>query len=172
MQFSDLTSEGLAKLEAKLLADVEVVRRMRELLEEHRAVWDGRGGAEPGGMPKPGAVVAARTVTPAIVEAKPRKSLEDLAEEWLAGLEDGTFLTDQLRWAIRKRGTNPSENDIKTLMNRLQRTGKVTVQEKRKGRGGSLFRRLTPGIRPENPGTTEAPAVADAAEDTSGTPLS
>ena len=39
MQFSDFSLEGLARLEAKLLADVEVVRRMRVLLEEHQAVW-------------------------------------------------------------------------------------------------------------------------------------
>ncbi|MBL9132381.1 MAG: hypothetical protein JNG86_14345, partial [Verrucomicrobiaceae bacterium] len=36
MTVSDISPEALARLEAKLLADLEVVRKMRVLVEEHR----------------------------------------------------------------------------------------------------------------------------------------
>lgn len=149
MQFSDFTSEGLARLEAKLLADVEVVRRMRALLEEHKAVWEGRGGPV-AGNPQPVPVPMAPAALPVVLRP-PRREPEELAIEWLGAREEDTFLTADLRWGLRKQGMNPDENTIKTLMNRLQRTGKVAVQEKRFGRGGSLFRRLFPRVPPANP---------------------
>ena len=43
MTLSDLSPDALARLEAKLLADVEVVHRMRVLMEEHQGLL--RGGA-------------------------------------------------------------------------------------------------------------------------------
>jgi hypothetical protein len=143
MQFSDLSSEGLARLEAKLLADVEVVRRMRALLEEHRGVWEKRlPGSGPAGAP--GAEVpAAATLAPPV--PVPSKSLEELALECLLELPAETFVLEDLRGALRaRRGTRPKDTALKSLMNRLGRTGKVVVEELRRGRGGSLYRCTLP----------------------------
>ena len=84
MQFSDFSLEGLARLEAKLLADVEVVRRMRVLLEEHQSVW--AQGAPAVGTA--GATVAVGSVasTVPVVERVAPKPLEELAVECLQGL--------------------------------------------------------------------------------------
>ena len=138
MQFSDFSSEGLARLEAKLLADVEVVRRMRVLLEEHRAVWEKRSptGGGPAGDP-----VAVPVAMPEPTGAKP---LEESALECLLALPGETFVLEELRRALRKRGANPKEASLKTLMNRLVRSGRVVVEELRKGRGGSLYRCTLP----------------------------
>ena len=45
MTLSDLSPDALARLEAKLLADVEVVRRMRVLMEEHQGLLRGSAGS-------------------------------------------------------------------------------------------------------------------------------
>ncbi len=140
MQFSDLSSEGLARLEAKLLADVEVVRRMRVLLEEHRVVWENRpAGAVPAVRGMVGTPVAAPVPAP-------RRPVEAVALECLQALPAETFVVRDLRRALRKQGTNLSDASLKTLMNRLGRQGKVVVEELRRGRGGSLYRCTLPRV--------------------------
>jgi hypothetical protein len=42
MTVSDLSPDALARLEAKLVADLEMVRKVRALLEEHRPRADGQ----------------------------------------------------------------------------------------------------------------------------------
>lgn len=142
MQFSDFSLEGLARLEAKLLADVEVVRRMRVLLEEHQAVW-----AQ--GTPAVGSAVATVAVSPVasavpVVERVVPKPLEELAVECLLAFPEETFVVDDLRRALRNRRSQPSDARLKTLMNRLIRQGTVVVKELRQGRGGSLYRCTLP----------------------------
>jgi hypothetical protein len=148
MQFSDFSLEGLARLEAKLLADVEVVRRMRVLLEEHQAVW-ARGAPSVGSAVAP---VAVEAVAPTVQVRVPVASrpLEELAVECLQALPGATFVVDDLRRALRKRGADPRDASLKTLMNRLIRQGKVVVQETRPGRGGSLYCSTLPKVVAED----------------------
>lgn len=137
MQFSDFSSEGLARLEAKLLADVEVVRRMRVLLEEHRAVWE-KAGQGVAGSP---AVVPVPVIQPAVA---PKKPVEELAVECLQAMPKAVFVVDELRQALRNLGSR--ERNMKTLMNRLMRRGIVVVEKTKTGRGGSLYRHTLPRV--------------------------
>ena len=145
---TDFSLEGLARLEAKLLADVEVVRRMRVLLEEHQAVW-AQGAPVVGSAVAPVAVGSVASAVPVMVPVA-SKSLEELAVECLQALPEATFVVDDLRRALRKRGSNPRDASLKTLMNRLIRLGKVVVQETRQGRGGSLYCCTLPRVAAEN----------------------
>ncbi len=159
MQFSDFSLDGLARLEAKLLADVEVVRRMRVLLEEHQAVWEKvapAGGAAATVVGGP-AALAVPAVVPVAV-----KPFAELAVECLLALPGETFVIDDLRRALRKRGSNPRDTSLKTLMNRLMRQGTVVVQELRQGRGGSLYRCTLPQVSAER--------AADASVETTPSP--
>ena len=169
MQFSDLSLESLARLEAKLLADVEVVRRMRVLLEEHQAVWEK--GAPAGGVAAATvAGVPAASAVPAVpVESKP---LEERAVECLLALPGETFVVEDLRRGLRKRGANPKEATLKTLMNRLMRQGTVVVQELRKGRGGSLYRCTLPQVSAEKAAVPSAESPPSPPEEGTLPPVS
>ncbi len=145
MNLSDLSPDALAKLEAKLLADVAVVRRMRVLMEEHQGLLRGNSGgpaapiasvaAPVGGVPAGSAV----SLLPA-VPAAPRKSFDELGWECVQGLPEAGFVMDDLRKKLRTPSWNPSDASLKTLVNRLIRQGKVVVHELKRGRGGSTYR--------------------------------
>ncbi len=134
MTVSDLTPDALARLEAKLEADLEMVRRVRALLEEHRgALGQGAGAAPP--------VVAPAQVPPALVigGVSPRKSTNERLAAALLEMPPEGFRTDDLRRRARKQGVNPDDALLKTFLNQMLRQGKVRVLQVRKGRGGSTY---------------------------------
>lgn len=169
MNLSDLTPDALARLEAKLLADVEKVRRVRELLEEH-----GPSLAAVAGMPTP--PVAAPSPQPAApvaqpvsmpgpaVPATPRRSFDEIVLEALLKLPKDEFESQDLRRGIFQiTKSYPETPVLKSAVNRLVRQGKVEVVEARTGRRGSLLRRTVPPlVAVENP-AGEGAKVAETA---------
>src|SRR5688572_26927151 len=102
MTLSDLSPDALAKLEAKLLADVEVVRRMRVLMEEHQGLLRGSASGPAVSAPAVAASGAAASggtrsapVTPE-VPAVPRKSFEGRGWECVQGMPETGFVMDDL----------------------------------------------------------------------------
>jgi hypothetical protein len=139
MTVSDLSPDALARLEAKLVADLEMVRRVRALLEEHRpGLWPvaGQGSAA---VPMP---AAESTV---VMPAEPRKSMEEALMEGLHAMPESGFRLEDLRRAVAKIIRNhPRGPVIKTFINRMMRKGSVIVLESRSGRGGSSYRCTLP----------------------------
>ena len=171
MTVADLTPDALARLEAKLVADLDVVRKVRALLEEHRipsgiaAVPSGAGAtpslvaAEPSaraGIPVPGAPV------PQV----PRKPYEEIFIESLKAMPAEGFNLGPLKQALRKAGMNPSDSGVKTDMNRLIRQGKVVVVKTATGRIGSTYRYVVPVEASAEKGEQETHRLA--AADTDG----
>ncbi len=142
MNAADLTPDALATLEAKLLADLEMVRRVRALLEEHQ------------GRAAPAPVVP--------VAARPR---EEVLKECLAATAGRPFAPEDFRLQVKKHtGQRPGDTEIKTFLTRMLRQGSVVVHEMRKGRSGSLYRSLLPVPPPaaeSGPASPETPAGAE-----------
>lgn len=132
MNLSDLSPDALAQLEARLMEDVQVVRRMRGLMEEyrHRLV------TVAAAVPVPVPATASAPVAP----APPRKPLEEVLLEALHAMPAAGFRFDDIRRRLRKEGYQPNDARLKNWMNRMVREGKVVVQEKKSGRGGSIYR--------------------------------
>lgn len=157
MTVSDLSPDALARLEAKLVADLELVRKVRALLEEHvmAATAADTEVAPPAAPPAP---------APAGIEtapAKPVRSMEEVLMGCLAEMADQPFAPQDLRDRIRVViGQPPNANTVKVFLGRMIRQGKVAVHEFRKGRAGCLYRSLLPPLAPaETPGKAADPAV-------------
>lgn len=158
MNISDLNPDALAGLEAKLVADLAMVRRVRALLEEHRAALGG-GVAQPAaGQAPPLAVVSPSPQAAAIFSSEPPrnvKSFDERALEALAQLPQTGFRTDDLRQKLTFKGNGPDDASLKNFLLRMMRQGKVEVERKRTGRGGSIYSHTLPPLVPN-----ESPAVA------------
>lgn len=135
MNLSDLSPDALAQLEARLMEDVQVVRRMRALMEEYRHRLVPAAGA----APIPEAAPAPAAPRP------PRKPLEEVLLEALFAMPAAGFRFDDVRRRLQKDGYQPKDATLKTWMNRMIREGKVVVQEKKSGRGGSIYRGTVAG---------------------------
>jgi len=168
MTVSDLSPDALARLEMKLMADLEIVRKVRALLEEHRAALGletspaaarpSAGGAA-AGLPSP----AAMPSQPA-VPVEPRKSAEEVFTEGLLALPENGFTIKAFKQILRKMADmTPKDSSVKTFLNRMIRKGQVVVLESRVGRSGSLYRCTLPRPkpaedRPDDPVPPAAPA--------------
>ena len=152
MTVSDLSPDALARLEMKLMADLEIVRKVRALLEEHRAVLgleaspavprSSTGGAT-ASLPSP----AAMPNQPA-VPVEPRKSAEEIFTEGLLALPESGFTIKAFKQILQKvADVTLKDSSVKTFLNRMIRKQHVVVLESRVGRGGSLYRCTLP--RPE-----------------------
>ena len=161
MTAADLTPDALARLEAKLVADLDMVRKVRALLEEHRIPV--LGVAAP-------AVAAAEVSTPAKVQTPvvqvpqpPRKPYEEIFTACLKAMLPEGFNLGVLKQALRKAGVHPSDSRVKADMNRLIRQGKVVVVKTATGRIGSTYRYTVPAeAMVENLEPKPAGASADA----------
>lgn len=157
MTVSDLSPDALARLEAKLVADLEMVRKVRALLEEHRpllATTPAAVSAAP--APASGAPVQ----TPA--QAEKRKSHDEILLECLVQMPEGGFAPQDFKRAVYKVTHNfPDGSTVKTFLNRMIRQGKVVIAEARTGRNGSLYRCTLPRPAPAEtpPASADSPAV-------------
>ena len=163
MEFTDLTPESLDRLEAKLAAELDTVRRMKALLMEHfrpRAL----AGAAPAGVPLTagGASAPMPQVLPEVPPV-PRKDLKTRVREWAAE-RGGTFRMRDLEQALRGYG---ERSTLRSAMMRLMADGEVLVVTKGRGRGGSLYQSKP---APAPPVGEMAEPVAEAAENGSQTP--
>ena len=111
------------------MADLDMVRKVRALLEEHQM---GGGGMAAAPMAAPTAVSVPRTVfTPRLPE-RPR---EEMLKECLAATAGRPFapqdLVQRIKEATKQR---PGDKEVKTFLNRMIRQGSAVVHEVRRGR--------------------------------------
>jgi hypothetical protein len=159
MTVSDLSPGALARLEAKLVADLEMVRKVRALLEEHRPML----------APTPAAVNVSAAAMPAsgapvqaLAPAEKRKSHDEILLECLVQMPEGGFAPQDFKRAVYKVTRNfPDAGTVKTFLNRMIRQGKVVIAEARTGRNGSLYRCTLPRPAPAEPppASADSPAV-------------
>lgn len=139
MTAADLNPDALAKLETKLMADLDLVRKVRALLEEHQMTPS-----------VPVAVPAPIPATPAAALAKmlPKISarpLEEVLMVGLAAMAGRPFAPQDFREKVKElTNQRPGDKEVKTFLTRMIRKGSVVVHEERKGRPGHLYRSLLP----------------------------
>lgn len=133
MTIADLSPDALARLEAKLAADLEMVRKVRALLEEHRGMLGTP--TTPATLP----TVAAAAPVASTAPVPPRKTLDEVLMESVLGLPEAGFTVGELKRRVRKAGCDPRDSSVKSFLNRMIRQGKVRVLEARTGRGGSTY---------------------------------
>jgi hypothetical protein len=159
MTVSDLSPDALARLEAKLVADLEMVRKVRALLEEHRPLLT----ASPVAVNVSAAAMpASGTLIQALAPAEKRKPYEEILLECLVQMPEGGFAPQEFKRAVYKVTHNfPETSTVKTFLNRMIRQGKVIIAEARTGRNGSLYRCTLPRPAPAEtlPASNDSPAV-------------
>ncbi|MDP1587152.1 MAG: hypothetical protein Q8M07_05385, partial [Prosthecobacter sp.] len=139
MTAADLTPDALARLETKLMADLDMVRKVRALLEEHQMTP-----AVPLGAP------ASITVTPPVPVAEvlpqvPARPREEVLMEGLMATVGRPFAPQDFREKVKELTQHrPGDKEVKTFLTRMIRKGSVVVHEERKGRPGHLYRSLLP----------------------------
>jgi hypothetical protein len=157
MTVSDLSPDALARLEAKLVADLEMVRKVRALLEEHRPMLTSPATVSAAAAPAP----ATRVQTP--TQAEPRKPYEEILLDCLLQMPDSGFAPQDFKRAVYKVTQNfPDGSTVKTFLNRAIRQGKVVIAEARTGRNGSLYRCTLPRPAPAEtlPASNDSPVVS------------
>ena len=158
MTVSDLSPDALARLEAKLLADLEVVRKVRALLVEHREALGLGSGASAGGpaivarpesvpvpAPASGAVVMGenRAVQPTEVR---RPLMEVMGDVLRAMPATGFHLKEFKDGVFRENRIFPKDSTVKSFFNQMIRKGSVVIAKSNKGRTGSLYRTTFPPL--------------------------
>ncbi len=141
MTVADLSPDALARLEAKLVADLEMVRKVRALLMEHLPLMNSApAGGSAAAAPAP-APASSNTVSQPSEPAKKQKSEEETLLDCLLAMPQQGFAPKDFVQAVYK-ATNyyPDTSTVKTFINRMIRQGKVTVAQARTGRNGSLYR--------------------------------
>ena len=151
ISISDLSPEALEMLEAKLVADLEAVRRVKAVLLEHRAVLAG----VPGVAVAPVAVVETSPVSvDAPVPSKPpyvpppQLDIREIMEEALLAMPPEGFRLSELSDKLRKMGGYLVDGRVvKTCLGPWLKRGQVVVLKSAIGRVGSLYQCVLP--RPE-----------------------
>ncbi|MBL9133046.1 MAG: hypothetical protein JNG86_17685 [Verrucomicrobiaceae bacterium] len=139
MTAADLTPDALVKLEVKLLADLELVRKVRALLEEHQ--MGGVAVSTPAGA-APAVVSAAK---PVFTPRPPERPREEVLKECLTATAGRPFAPQDLAQRIKETTKRwPGEKEVKAFLARMIRQGATVVHEVRRGRPGSLYRSLLP----------------------------
>ncbi len=121
------------------MADLDMVRKVRALLEEHQ-MTPGVPVAAPASIPA--APVAAVTEALPQVPARPR---EEVLMEGLAAMAGRPFAPQDFNMKVKELTQHrPGDKEVKTFLTRMIRKGSVVVHEERKGRPGHLYRSLLP----------------------------
>lgn len=136
------------------MADLEMVRKVRALLEEHQL---GSGGTADGPVAAP---LAASAQKPLFTPRSPERPREEALKECLAATAGKPFapqdLAQRIKEATRQR---PGDKEVKTFLSRMIRQGSAVVHEVRRGRPGSLYRSLLPTPETSAPSGVEEPNV-------------
>jgi hypothetical protein len=139
MTAADLTPDALAKLETKLMADLDLVRKVRALLEEHQMTP-----AVP--LAAPGSITVAPPVPVAeVLPQVPARPREEVLMEGLMATVGRPFAPQDFKVKVKELTQHlPGDKEVKTFLTRMIRKGSVVVHEERKGRPGHLYRSLLP----------------------------
>ena len=121
------------------MADLDMVRKVRALLEEHQV---GGGGMLAGLTGAPAVVSATR---PVFTPGPPERPREEVLKECLAATAGRPFAPQDLAQRIKEATKQwPGDKEVKTFLNRMIRQGSAVVHEVRRGRPGNLYRSLLP----------------------------
>ncbi|MBX7211668.1 MAG: hypothetical protein K1X78_25395 [Verrucomicrobiaceae bacterium] len=149
MNLSDLSVEGLTQLEARLAADLEMVKRVKALVVEYQNMGVSSAGV-PGGLVSATGLVAQAAAAPGVpsapaTPASPLKPNEERLTEALATMSAAGFILDNLRRATYCAPHGCVDKDtVKSWIKSMVRKGKVRVVETRTGRIGSLYAAVLP----------------------------
>jgi hypothetical protein len=139
MTAADLTPDALAKLETKLMADLDIVRKVRALLVEHLMTP-----AVPVTAPAP-IPVAPPVPVADILPKVPARPREEVLMEGLMATVGRPFAPQDFKMKVKELTQHrPGDKEVKAFLTRMIRKGSVVVHEERKGRPGHLYRSLLP----------------------------
>lgn len=168
MTVADLSPDALAKLEAKLVADLDMVRKVRALLEEHQSALGTVSADLPPVETAPSPAVLPTKPT---VSATPQRDYDEILMDCLIATAGQPFAPQDFKQAVYQvTRYQPKDSSVKTFFNQMIRQGKLVVHQFRKGRPGSLYRSLIlPPDLPKNPPAlpAESPEMAETVSQTS-----
>jgi hypothetical protein len=153
MNLSDLSVDGLTQLEARLAADLEMVKRVKALVVDYQKM-----GVRSPGIPGGSASITALGNSAASASGTPPhsptpipqlKPADERLTEALATTPAAGFVLDNLSTATYSVHGCISKDTIKSWVKGMVRKGKVRVVETRAGRIGSVYA----AVRPEASGT-------------------
>lgn len=167
MNISDLSIEGLTQLEARLTADLEMVKRVKALVVEYQKMGvqgqtiptAQRLGSVSGGGSRPLVAPEGSSNSGTLQRAARRQTEEELLMEGLAAMPATGFLLADMDRATRRPNWALSKDKIKSWVKSMVRQGKVRVVKVRPGRIGSLYAPNLPV-----PPTTESETPLSVAE--------
>ena len=121
------------------MADLDMVRKVRALLEEHQVGCGGMAAA-------PTVALAAVSVPqPVFTPKPPERPREEVLKECLAATAGRPFAPQDFAQRIKEATKKwPGDKEVKTFLSRMIRQGSAVVHEVRRGRSGSLYRSLLP----------------------------
>jgi len=148
MNLSDLSIEGLTQLEARLAADLEMVKRVKALVVEYQKMGV-RSAGLPGGPASATALGITTTSAPGTPPHSPTpipqlKPAEERLMEALATTPTAGFVLDDLSRATYSPYGHIGKDTIKSWVKSMVRKGKVRVVETRTGRIGSVYAAVLP----------------------------
>ena len=164
MTVNDLSPEALERLEAKLVADLDMVRKVRALLLEHREAL-GLQATPAATVPPPPPPALAPSPTPVAIPLAPQRSHEEILTECLLEMPEAGFRLQQLYTALSKRLRNyPDSRHVQQSLKPFMRKGQVVVLEVGKGRAGSLYQCTLPRPNPEALSADSAPLSGESTD--------
>ncbi len=148
MNLSDVSVDGLTQLEARLAADLEMVKRVKALVLEYQKLG-ARSTGIPGGSAAATALGISATSAPGTPPHSPTpipqlKPAEERLTEALATMPPAGFILDDLSTATYSPNGWLSKDEIKSWVKGMVRKGKIRVVEVRAGRIGSIYAAVLP----------------------------
>lgn len=161
MKISELSVDALDQLEARLAADLEMVRRVKAVMLEYQP-----SGGGPSTMPPMPAAAALPAAEASPAEAPPPVPPPPALEEVLMGalrqMPTQGFIQAELQKAASRQGGWIENEVIKNWVRRKIREGVIRVVESRTGRLGSRYAACLDRLEshPKPPETAQEPADA------------
>ncbi len=154
MDVSDLNPESLARLEAKLTAELDMVRKVRALLTEH---FSGTATPAAPATPSPASSPAPPVFTP----GPPPPDVKVLVGEIIAEI-GGEFRMGDVKDRLWKRKLEFPDSSVRSVIMRMVQYGQISVAKREKGRRGSLYapvaKAMPPPDSPKPPAEESTPA--------------
>ncbi len=149
MHLSDLSVDGLTQLEARLAADLEMVKRVKALVVEYQKMGvEGLGFL--GGSASAAGLGISATSAPGTPPRSPMpipqlKPAGERLTDALATMPPAGFILEDLARATYSVHGCLSKDAIKSWVKGMVRKGKVRVVKIRAGRIGSVYAAVLPG---------------------------
>ena len=147
MNISDLSVEGLSQLEARLTADLEMVKRMKVLVAEYQkrdrmglgaqaALSQAEAWVAPGG---PASAAGPASHSGPLPQEQSQPNEDEIFLEALARMPAAGFVLEDLSHAAYSPQRHFGKDTIKGWVKRMVRRGAIRVVERRTGRVGSIY---------------------------------